>query len=215
MIFYTKNGLKTFHLLKIKKITIKFMFEKRLNFETAFKYPFNRLVGMWNVLWLLLPIFGWFAFGGYTIRIVQEFTKGKFKEVPKMKFGDDFKLGFFMFLKAIPFGIAYLVLLFIIGKILSALGLVWLVTLINAFFALLVVPVLAINFMKKERVDAFFEFKKVKPVFENFGDYIVALLKSIALGIIFCVLSIILIGIPAGAFTKNIFIADFYYRKVK
>jgi hypothetical protein len=28
-------------------------------------------------------------------------------------------------------------------------------------------------------------------------------------------MSIILIGIPAGVFTKNIFMADFYRRKVK
>jgi hypothetical protein len=38
------------------------------------------------------------------------------------------------------------------------------------------------------------------------------MLKSLALQLIFLVMIIVLVGIPAGAFTKNIFIADFYRR---
>ena len=74
---------------------------KPLDFKTAFKYPFNRAKGMWNILWVLLPIFGWFALGGYGIRIVKEFSHGKFKKLPVMSFGSDMKLGFFMFLKVL------------------------------------------------------------------------------------------------------------------
>ena len=39
--------------------------------------------------------------------------------------------------------------------------------------------------------------------------------KSIGLGLIFFLMMIILVGIPAGSFTKNIFLADFYGRRVK
>jgi hypothetical protein len=42
-----------------------------------------------------------------------------------------------------------------------------------------------------------------------------AILKSILLSLIFLVMIIILVGIPAGTFTKNIFLADFYRRRVK
>jgi hypothetical protein len=52
-------------------------------------------------------------------------------------------------------------------------------------------------------------------VFDNLGDYVVALLKTIALRAIFLLLIIVLVGIPAGAFAQNIFIADFYRRYVK
>ena len=56
---------------------------KKLDFGTAFKYPFNRAKRMWYILWLLVPIIGWFALGGYSIRLVKEFTKGKYKHLPE------------------------------------------------------------------------------------------------------------------------------------
>lgn len=187
---------------KVNKSTV-------LDFGSAFSYPFNRAKGMWNALWLLLPIFGWFALGGYSVRIVKEFVDGKFKQLPVMKFGDDMKFGFFMFLKAIPFIIAYVIIALIL-ELIPVLG-----DVVQIFFSLFVVPMLAINFMKKETVESFFEIDLVKPVMDNFKDYLVALLKSIGLAIIFFVMIIVLVGIPASMFTKNIFIADFYRRHVK
>ncbi len=82
-------------------------------------------------------------------------------------------------------------------------------------FEVLLIPILAINFMNKETVGSFFEFSILKSVFNNFGDYIVVFLKNSLLGLIFAIMSIVLIGIPAGAFTKSIFIADFYRRRIK
>ncbi|MBU0460001.1 MAG: DUF4013 domain-containing protein [Nanoarchaeota archaeon] len=181
-----------------------------LNFKSAFKYPFNRAKGMWNILWIFLPIIGWFALGGYGIRIVKEFCKGKFKQLPTFSFSSDLKLGFFMFLKSLPFILAYSVVL----MILSLISL-WLRGAVQLLFSLFVMPILFIHFFNKETVGSLFEFKIVKPVFTNLGDYIVILLKSILLALIFLVMIIILVGIPAGSFTKNIFFADFYRRRVK
>ena len=183
---------------------------EKLNFETAFNYPFNRAKGMWNILWILVPIIGWFALGGYGVRIIKEFIKGEFKQLPIFEFESDLKLGFMMFLKAIPFMIVYIIVTAILDKMDS-----WAAELVNLLIGLFIVPMLTINFLNKETVNSFFEFKILKSVTNNFRDYIITLLKSILLGIIFLIMWIVLVGIPAGAFTKNIFIADFYRRRVK
>jgi len=183
---------------------------KKLDFKTAFKYPFKRAKGMWNILWILLPIIGWFALGGYGVRIVKEFSNGKFKKLPTFKFRSDLKLGFFMFLKAVPFVVAYITIGAVLDKIDSRIA-----GLAIFFIGLFVAPILAINFANKETIGSFFEFKIIKSVFNNLEDYIVALLKSILLNIIFVIMIVVLVGLPAGSFTKNIFLADFYRRKVK
>ncbi len=72
-----------------------------------------------------------------------------------------------------------------------------------------------VHFFNKETVGSLFKLDIVAPVFTNLGDYIVALLKTIGLSIVFMILSIVLVGIPANQFTKNIFLADFYRRKIK
>lgn len=180
-----------------------------LKFESAFKYPFNRAMGMWNILWVFVPIIGWFALGGYTVRIVKEFSNGKFDELPTFSFGSDLSLGFMMFIKAIPFMIAYSAFDAIMGSVGD-----FYVMLTNVLIGIFVVPILGINFFNKETVVSFFEFGVVIDVFNNLGDYVMAMLKSILLSIIFMIMIIVLVGIPAGAFTKNIFLADFYRRRV-
>jgi len=180
-----------------------------LTFKNAFHYPFNRAKGLLNILWLLLPIIGWFAFGGYSIRIIQNFVNGKFDALPLFSFKEHFKLGFFMFLKSLPFTIVYIIVYAILAFV-PFVGF-----LANLFISLFIVPILAINFFYKETVKSFFEFSKAKFVFNNFEDYFIALLKSIGLGIIFLLMIIVLVGLPAGSFTKNIFFADFYGRRVK
>jgi len=178
----------------------------KLDFKTAFHYPFNKAKRMWNILWLLVPIIGWFALWGYGVRIIQGFIKGKFKELPIFHFKKDLKLGFIMFLKAIPFIIAYIIVL----AILEALNLRW----IRFPIEILIIPILTINFISKMTIGSFFEVKILGPVFTHFGDYIVAVLKSILLCIVFAFMCIILVGIPALVFTENMFLADFYRRRV-
>jgi hypothetical protein len=183
---------------------------KALEFGAAFKYPFNRPVAMWNILWVFLPVLGWFALLGYGVRIVQGFAKGDFKELPVMNFSDDMSLGFMMLLKGLPFAIAFMFVTYFFREVDMMLG-----GLVEMFLSLFVVPLLAINFFKKQTVASFFEFKVLNAVFKHFGDYFVALLKSIGLGLTFLLMWVILVGIPAGAFTQNIFMADFYRRRVK
>lgn len=180
-----------------------------LKFSDAFKYPFNRAVGMLNILWILLPIIGWFPLGGYGIRIVKEFSKGRFKKLPKFSFGSDFSLGFFMFLKAIPLVLVYVIVSSLLEKMSIVGGVV------QILIAIFILPMLFINFFNKETIKSSFDLKVVKPVFNNLGDYIMAILKSILLTIIFLIMIIVLVGIPAGQFTKNIFMADFYRRHVR
>ena len=179
-----------------------------LTFEDAFRYPFKRAVGLLNILWFFIPIIGWFALSGYAIRIKQQFFAGMFKELPKFDFVEHFKFGFFMFIKSLPFVIAYTIF-YLVFMVIPFIGF-----LINFFVSLFVIPILVMNFFNKETVESYFEFSLVKLVFENFEDYLIALLKSIALGIIFLFMMIILVGWPAGSFTKNIFLADFYGRIV-
>lgn len=182
---------------------------KELKFSDAFKYPFNRPIGMLNILWILLPIIGWFPLGGYSIRIVKEFIKGKFKKLPKFSFGSDFKLGFMIFIKGIPLMIVYVILLKLLDQM-SITG-----AIVEVLIGLFIIPMLIINFFNKETVKSSFELSVLKPVFNNIGEYIVVILKSILLTIIYALMIIILIGIPAMQFTKNIFIADFYRRHIK
>ena len=54
-----------------------------LDFKTAFMYPFHRAVWLLNILWVFLPIFGWFALMGYGVRLMQDFTKGSFEALPE------------------------------------------------------------------------------------------------------------------------------------
>lgn len=182
---------------------------KAVEFKSGFKYPFNRAAGLLNILWFFLPIFGWFALFGYSITIVKHFIKGDFKELPKFNFGKNLSLGFFMFFKSIPFIIAITFVYIIVGLIpfLGFLG--------TSFIALFIVPILMINFFNKETVESYFELKKVSAVFDNLGEYIIVVLKTIALKVIFFIMILLLVGIPAGAFSKNIFLADFYRRYVK
>jgi len=181
-----------------------------LSFEKAFKYPFNRLKGMLNALWILLPIFGWFALTGYTVRIVNEFLEGKFEQLPTMQFGADMKLGFVMFLKALPFVIVYMAVTGVVGIISQDLS-----QIVNFLFSCFIIPLLGVNFMKKQTVESYFEFGVLTAMKENLGDYIVMILKTYALVIIFGLLIIVLIGFPALMFTSSIFVADFYRRYVK
>jgi hypothetical protein len=115
-----------------------------------------------------------------------------------------------MFIKAIPFVVVYGVLmgiLTVINPVVRGLA--------QFFLIVFVIPILSINFMNKQTVGSYFEFNILKYVFDNLGEYTIAWLKSLLLGIIFAFMSIILIGIPASVFCKNIFFADFYWRKVK
>ena len=187
-----------------------------LDIKTGFMFPFNRPKGMLNILWILLPIIGWFALGGYIIRIINGFTKGDFGELPTMQFGSDFKHGFFMFLKFIPFLLVYMLFLIVIAGILGVLFMPEVILeLVDFFMSAFILPILIMNFIRKETVGSLFEFSLIPLVFRHLGDYLMTLLKTIVLGVVFLVMIVIVVGIPGLAFTHNMFLADFYRRRVK
>ena len=181
---------------------------EKIRFGQAFAYPFRKFSRIFNVLWALVPIVGPLAVYGYSVWIAQKFIRGEYEQLPKFNFSKNLKLGFFMFLKFIPFLIA----ISVIYTTLSFLGTVGgIITAILMFF---VYPILMINFMRHETVAASFDIRVVKPVFTHIGDYLITVLKSIVLVLIFAAMLLIFIGYPALQFTQGIFLADFYRRRV-
>src|SRR5664280_183056 len=88
-------------------------------------------------------------------------------------------------------------------------------SLVNLLLAFFVIPILAVNFFRKQTIESFFEFDVLNIVKDNLGDYVVTVLKQYVLSIVFLILSIVLIGIPALLFTNSIFIANFYGRYIE
>jgi len=211
---------------------------KTINFEKAFSYPFAKSSRLLNFLWVLLPLIGWFALYGYTVRIIKGFTEQKFKQMPALELGEDISLGFFMFLKSIP---GFLV-------IWAALFLTTLIPFIGIplyIIAIIMMPLLIVHFIVKQTVVSLMEYSELKVIFSDFADYLIALIKGILAGMIYLVimgipvglvvllgfvmkinfwtvLLLIALGIPAtmiafmcfaaSGVTKNLFIADFYGR---
>jgi len=147
---------------------------------------------------------------GYGVRLMQDFSKGSFEALPEFSFVEDMKLGFMMFIKSLPFFIAYSVVIGIVTWLSPSIG-----NLVGTLLNIFVLPILAVHFINKETWKSYFEFDVVKSVFNNLMDYVVAVIKSITLAIVFVVLSIVVVGIPAMAFTPYIFLCDFYARNVQ
>jgi len=181
-----------------------------ISFSEAFKYPFKTPARLLYALLLIVPIVGWLALFGYGARLVNEFIEGRYEGPIKLDFMEDLKLGFMLFLRALPFYIVYVIILFAATYVSEAFG--NLVSLLLGFF---VIPMLAVNFFRKQTIESFFEFGVLNVVKENIGEYIITVLKQYALIIIFMVLSIVLVGIPAMIFTNSIFIANMYGRLVE
>jgi len=181
-----------------------------ISFSDAFKYPFRTPKRLLYVLWLFIPVLGWLILFGYGVRLVNEFIEGRYEGLIKLDFMEDLKLGFITFLKALPFYILYIAIVFAATFVNETLG-----NLVNFLLGFFVVPILVVNFFRKQTIESFFEFQLLDIVRGNLGDYIIAVLKQYALIIIFAILSIVLIGIPAIFFTNSIFIANLYGRLVE
>ncbi len=181
-----------------------------ISFSDALLYPFKEPKRLLYALLLLIPILGWLILFGYIVRLVNEFIEGRYEGLIKLDFMEDLKLGFVTFLKALPFYILYTVIVFAAIYVNETLG--NLVSLLLGFF---VVPILMVNFLRKQTIESFFEFQLLDIVRDNPGDYIIAVLKQYALSIVFLILSILLVGIPAMLFTNSIFVANLYGRLVE
>lgn len=177
---------------------------KPAGFQEGMTYPWNRAKGLLNIFWALIPIIGWLALLGYMKTIVQELVKGNTKELPLFgNFWENVKSGFWVFLMLIP--------LYVVAGALSWLPIVgWMIAIVlNLFF----VPYLVTNFLVKGEFKASFEVSKAAAqVFNNIGDYVMAMLKTLAFCILYGLLSIVLVGIPALEFGHMFYLADFYRR---
>jgi len=181
-----------------------------ISFSEALKYPFKIPQRLLYILLLIVPVIGWLALFGYSVRLVNEFIEGRYEGLIKLDFMEDLKLGFMVFLKALPFYIGYMVLLSAAMYVSETLG-----SLINLLFGFFVIPMLVVNFYRKQTIESFFEFDILSVIRDNPGEYIITLLKQYALVIVFLVLSVVLVGIPAMFFTSSIFFANMYGRLVE
>ncbi|HII79785.1 MAG TPA: DUF4013 domain-containing protein [Methanosarcina sp.] len=159
---------------------------------------------------LIVPIIGWLALFGYIVRLINEFAEGRYEGLIKLDFMEDIKLGLMMFLKALPFYIIYAIILYAATYVSETFG-----NLVSLLLGVFVIPMLAVNFFRKQTVESFFEFDILNVVRDNLGEYIITVLKQYALGIVFLILSIVLVGIPGMFFTNSIFIANMYGRLVE
>jgi hypothetical protein len=176
-----------------------------ISLSDAFKYPFKTPKRLLYALLLLIPVLGWLVLFGYSIRLVNEFIEGRYEGLIKLDIMEDLKLGVITFLKALPFYIVYVIVVSAATYVSATLG-----SFINLLLALFVIPILAVNFFRKQTIEYFFEFEVLNVVKDNLGDYVVTVLKQYVLSIVFLILSIVLIGIPALFFTNSILIANFY-----
>jgi hypothetical protein len=177
---------------------------KEKTFEEGLKFPWGKAKRLWNILWILIPILGYFAIIGYTRKIILGLSKGNTKELPIFgNFWDNLKEGFMIFIYFIPTIIALMLIaeIPIIGEIIY-----WILT-------ITMLPILMINLYVKNEFKAIWELEKVfKMVFKNFADYLMALLKTIGYGIIYIIGMIVLVGIPCYIFGMMYYLVDFYKR---
>ncbi|AKB83520.1 hypothetical protein MSBR3_2942 [Methanosarcina barkeri 3] len=178
---------------------------ENVSFSDAFRYPFKRPKRLIYALFLLIPIFGWLILFGYLARLVNEFIEGRYEGPIKLNIMDDMSLGFTIFLKSLPFIIVYVILISAVSYVSETIGI-----LLNLLLSFFIIPILQVNFYRKQTIESYFEFDILNIVKDNLGSYVVAILKQYALAIIFLVLSVVLIGIPALIFTGAIFTANFY-----
>jgi hypothetical protein len=181
-----------------------------ISFSEAFKYPFKTPARLLYALLLIIPVIGWLALFGYTVRLINEFVEGRYEGLIKLDFMEDLKLGFIVFLKALPFYIVYAIILYAATYVSEIFG-----NLVSVLLGVFVIPLLAVNFMRKQTIESFFEFDILNIVRNNFGEYITTVLKQYALSFIFLILSIVIVGLPALMFTNTIFIANMYGRLVE
>ncbi len=178
--------------------------------KDALNYPFKKLSRIWSFYWILIPIIGFLAVTGYIVKIIQNLIAGNDKELPKWgKFGENLGKGFFLFLYALVIGVVAMVVNFI--PILGQIAYLYL---------LLIMPMLVINYCKKEKFGDGFAFEKVtKLVFKNFWDYILTVLKTIVVIAALLVASILIVTlivtVPAMQFTSYYLLTDFYRRHAK
>ncbi|MEK6901620.1 MAG: DUF4013 domain-containing protein [Nanoarchaeota archaeon] len=171
----------------------------------ALKYPFANFKRVFNYWWILIPIWGWFVVSGYGIRIINTLVNGNTKELPAIRpFTGLFRTGFFAV-------VTWLTIAIITGlfTLIPVLG--WIVYAYIIFIA----PLLMFQFAEQGRIrDGFNVLRASKTMFSSFGRYLVAYVKTIVVGIVFLLASILIITLivtlPAISFSQYFFFAEYY-----
>lgn len=179
-----------------------------LKFEQGMKFPWQKPERLWYGLWVLLPIIGWFALGGYGVKIIKALVAGKNKELPTFgKFWDNFMIGLIILIKLIPLMIVVSLLQHVplIGKILHFAAII--------FF----VPYLYINLVVTGKFEESFNIKKAWDIIfvKNFADYLIVIFKTLGFIIAYGILSIVLVGIPCLMFGEYYYLCNFYAKNKK
>ena len=176
----------------------------------AIAFPFRKWYRCFNIFWILLPVLGWAAIGGYLWRIVNGLLKNELTELPKFNFAEDMKNGWLPLGYIILYSLAVNILLTIIGSI-TKVGM----QLTNIYISL-IAPMLVIQFFESRSIQEGFNIgKATKLVFRNFGDYIITLLKQVVVIIVFLLaLLLFFLGYGAMVFGGYYLMIDFYKRNV-
>ena len=179
---------------------------KTLNFSEIFGYAFRNKNYWVYLLWILVPIFGWFILSGYGVRVIQTFLEKNFVSPPKIMPKSDMKKGFLMFVKFLPINLAFAGV-----SVLSEMVKIFYV--LYALF-LFLIPLLYVNYAKKETFASTYEFGIFEKNFSNFKDYLFAFFRYALLALVSIPLCFILIGIPILFYSSYISFAQFYTKFV-
>ena len=183
----------------MEKISVK-TFKKDL--VSGLKYPWNKGSRLLYILWVLVPIFGWFVLGGYFKKIVKTLVTKQRRELPKLgSVFESFIEGIVIFILMIP--------TFVVFGMIGSIPFLGNIT--SAFINIFLLPWLTINFFMKGNFKSLWEIKKAfNIVFDNIKEYLFAFIKTAVYGIIYGILSLILIGIPCAVFGRMYYLTAFY-----
>ncbi len=172
--------------------------------EEGLKWPWANGKRQWNILWGLIPIYGWFAIIGYVANIIGVMVKGDMSGLPE--FGsswDNFLTGLKLFIFVLPLYVVVMAIGYIpsVGSVL------------NMLLSFLLLPYMIVHVVATETFKASFDFRTWwRVVFGNLWEYVIALFKTLVYSIAYLLLSIVLVGIPGLVFGGYIYYADFYRR---
>ena len=190
---------------------VNFMVEN-MSIKDALKYPFNRMKGLLNFYWLIIPILGCFVFIGYYIQIIKEVLRGNKETLPMFgSFGENLKSGFMLFLAALCVIVLNGIVTGIVGVVSDALA-----SLVSFVLSCLI-SIQIIQYIEKGDFAEVFNYKKAaNMIVSNIGDFVVMMLKSIAVFIVLIIASIpmitMVVTVPAMIFSSQVLLLDFYSR---
>ena len=185
---------------------------EKIGIMDALKYPFNRLKGMLNFYWMIIPIIGPFIYQGYFVQVVKDLLNGNKQELPVCgEIGENLKKGFVYFLAIMCLMVVNLLVVGAVSFISeTAAALVY-------FLVMILLPVQAIAYIDSEKFLDIFSYKKAATmIVSNLGDFVVVMVKVIVVYMVLAIASIPLITmvvtIPAMMFSAITIMADFYAR---